>query len=617
MPARLRCRRPRTPPSSVCSRRGALRRRRRRHPPRSPRPRRSPRRRPRRSQGALDRDGVVSRAREHGRRRHRRRRPSRGSGGGGAGGRRDRPRLLALPRGLRADGPQSPRRSPDARLAAAAPRPAGRRPRRRAHRRRRRPDARGGARGARLRPGLLHGPRSSRCRRAGRPAAPQGRPRLARDRDRRRDLGRRDRPRRAPRSRRDGKGARRRPRRRRRVRSHRRGRARRPRRRHRDRRPGARRRLAGAGHRRPPGRTRRARPVDHDPRGRARHLQHDRAPLAPRRRGAPSPARSALRPPGGRSLADRERRRRDVRGREHRHHRGARPRRARRGLAHGAAAPEPAGEHRRSGAPSRRLAQRGRGAGVDAGARGGPHVILLTAAAGGSRVYWFLTRSTGAVALVLLTASVLLGLLGTLRLSGRNWPRYTIEALHRDVSLLVLAVLVVHIVTTVLDSFAPIGLPAAVIPFISSYRPFWLGLGALAFDLLLAVTITSLVRRRLGYARWRAVHWLAYASWPIAVLHGLGTGSDTRLWWMLALTAACVAAVAAAVCARLARAERSVSGVRVPGIAVCAGVAVGLAVFTISGPMQRGWARRAGTPRRLLAHPAAQLTRVRVTPTGT
>jgi len=244
-------------------------------------------------------------------------------------------------------------------------------------------------------------------------------------------------------------------------------------------------------------------------------------------------------------------------------------------------------------------------------------VILLTAAAGGSRVYWFLTRSTGAVALVLLTASVLLGLLGTLRLSGRNWPRYTIEALHRDVSLLVLAVLVVHIVTTVLDSFAPIGLPAAVIPFISSYRPFWLGLGALAFDLLLAVTITSLVRRRLGYARWRAVHWLAYASWPIAVLHGLGTGSDTRLWWMLALTAACVAAVAAAVCARLARAERSVSGVRVPGIAVCAGVAVGLAVFTIAGPMQRGWARRAGTPTRLLAHPAAQLTRVRVTPTGT
>lgn len=237
-------------------------------------------------------------------------------------------------------------------------------------------------------------------------------------------------------------------------------------------------------------------------------------------------------------------------------------------------------------------------------------MILLTAAAGTSRIYWFLTRGTGAVALVLLTVSVVLGLLGTLRVSGVRWPRYAIEAAHRDVSLLVLVVLAVHIVTTVLDSFAPIALTAAVIPFISSYRPVWLGLGAVAFDLLLAVTITSLVRRRLGYGRWRAVHWLAYASWPVAVLHGLGTGSDTRLWWMLALTAICVAAVAAAVCARLAQAENTLRGVRGPGLAVCAGVIVGLGVFTLAGPLQRGWARRSGTPSQLLAHPAAQVSRV-------
>lgn len=239
-------------------------------------------------------------------------------------------------------------------------------------------------------------------------------------------------------------------------------------------------------------------------------------------------------------------------------------------------------------------------------------MILLTAAAG-TRVYWFLTRSTGAVALVLLTLSVVLGLIGTLRISGGpRWPRYTIEAVHRDVSLLVLAVLTVHIVTTVLDSFAPIAITAAVIPFISSYRPIWLGLGTLAFDLLLAVVITSLVRRRLGYARWRMAHWLAYASWPIAVLHGLGTGSDTRLWWMLALTAVCVAAVAAAVCARLAQAARTLPGVQTPGLAVCAGVVAGLAVFTVAGPLQRGWARRSGTPVRLLAHPAALVTRTPV-----
>jgi phosphatidylserine synthase len=239
-------------------------------------------------------------------------------------------------------------------------------------------------------------------------------------------------------------------------------------------------------------------------------------------------------------------------------------------------------------------------------------VILLQAAAGTSRVYWFLTRATGAVALVLLTLSVVLGLLGTLRVSGARWPRFAIETAHRDVSLLVLAVLAVHIVTTVLDSFAPIALTAAVIPFISSYRPVWLGLGAVAFDLLLAVVITSLVRRRLGYARWRLVHWLAYASWPVAVLHGLGTGSDTRRWWMLLLTAACVAAVTAAVTARLAQAERTFRGVQIPGMAVCAGVVVGMAVFTFAGPLQRGWARRSGTPSPLLAHPASHVSRVSV-----
>lgn len=239
---------------------------------------------------------------------------------------------------------------------------------------------------------------------------------------------------------------------------------------------------------------------------------------------------------------------------------------------------------------------------------------LAIAAATGTRAYWFLTRGTGAVALVLLTVTVVIGVLGTLRISGRRWPRFAVEAVHRDVSLLVIAVLLVHIVTSVLDSFAPIALSAAVIPFSSSYRPVWLGLGALSFDLLLAVVITSLVRRRLGYERWRAVHWLAYGSWPVAVLHGLGTGSDTKLWWMLGLTAACVAAVTAATCVRLARARRPLPGVRMPALALSVVVPVGLAVFTLAGPLQRGWARQAGTPTHLLGHPSAATPRASVSP---
>ena len=220
----------------------------------------------------------------------------------------------------------------------------------------------------------------------------------------------------------------------------------------------------------------------------------------------------------------------------------------------------------------------------------------------GPSAYWYLARGTGAVSLLLLTASVVIGVLGSLRFSAGRWPRFAVDTLHRDVSLLVMVILVVHIATSVLDSFAPIAWTDAVIPFASSYRPLWLGLGALSFDLLLALVVTSLLRRRLGYARWRAIHWLAYASWPVAVLHGLGTGSDTKLWWMLALTVVCVAAVVGAVLIRVARAAPARQALRMPATALSLATPVGLAVFTLAGPLAPGWARTAGTPVHLLVH---------------
>ncbi|MEO8969790.1 MAG: ferric reductase-like transmembrane domain-containing protein [Solirubrobacteraceae bacterium] len=225
-------------------------------------------------------------------------------------------------------------------------------------------------------------------------------------------------------------------------------------------------------------------------------------------------------------------------------------------------------------------------------------------AAVGPSLYWYLTRGSGAVALVLLTVSVVIGIAGAMRLSAPAWPRFAIETVHRDVSLLVIVFLIIHIVTSVLDSFAPISLTAAVIPFISSYRPLWLGLGTLAFDLILALTITSLARRRLGYATWRAVHWFAYASWPVAVLHGIGTGSDTKVAWMLALTALCVAAVVAAAGLRFGRGAGTPAALRVPGIALSVIVAVGIALFTLIGPLQKGWAKKAGTPASLFVRAA-------------
>jgi sulfoxide reductase heme-binding subunit YedZ len=109
----------------------------------------------------------------------------------------------------------------------------------------------------------------------------------------------------------------------------------------------------------------------------------------------------------------------------------------------------------------------------------------------------------------------------------------------------------------VVDSYTSIPATAAVIPFVSSYKSPWLGLGAVAVDLLIAVMVTSLLRNRLGFRAWRGLHWLAYACWPVALIHGLGTGTDRRTLWVFVAALSCVAAVAAAATWRLATAGRA------------------------------------------------------------
>jgi methionine sulfoxide reductase heme-binding subunit len=218
-----------------------------------------------------------------------------------------------------------------------------------------------------------------------------------------------------------------------------------------------------------------------------------------------------------------------------------------------------------------------------------------------SSTYWYLARSTGAVVLLLLTFSLALGVVGVSRLSSPRWPRFVVDSLHRNVSLLALAFLLVHILTAVLDSFAPISLIDAFVPFAGSYRPFWLGLGAVAFDLLLAVTLTSVLRRRLGYDAWRATHWLAYACWPIALLHGLGTGSDVKSTWLLGLNIACLAIVALAVGFRAITGWPAHARLRGAALGVTAAFALFLVLWLPGGPLGHGWAQRSGTPSSLLA----------------
>jgi DMSO/TMAO reductase YedYZ heme-binding membrane subunit len=223
-------------------------------------------------------------------------------------------------------------------------------------------------------------------------------------------------------------------------------------------------------------------------------------------------------------------------------------------------------------------------------------VVTPVLALSGGSASWYLARATGVVTLALLSVSVLLGILTSFRWSSPNWPRFVVEFVHRNVSLLVLVFLAVHVVTVVADGFAPIGWIDVVVPFGSAYRPIWLGLGAVAFDLLVALVVTSLVRHRLGYRTWRLVHWLAYACWPVAVLHGLGTGSDTNSGLVLLVTAVLVVAVLGAAAWRVAAGLRTRGGARAFGLGAIALAPVLLLAWLVSGPLADGWARKAGTP---------------------
>ncbi|ABD11948.1 hypothetical protein ThrDRAFT_03379 [Frankia casuarinae] len=157
---------------------------------------------------------------------------------------------------------------------------------------------------------------------------------------------------------------------------------------------------------------------------------------------------------------------------------------------------------------------------------------------------WYAARGTGTTCLLLLTLTVVLGIVAR---SGRGLaglPGFAIGAVHRGASLLAVVLLAMHIGTLLLDPYAKLGIADVVLPFGAGYRPLWVGLGTVAADLLIAVVVTSLLRRRLGVRAWRAVHWAAYGAWPLALSHGLGSGTDAGTPWLRAVAMACALAVA-------------------------------------------------------------------------
>jgi sulfoxide reductase heme-binding subunit YedZ len=166
---------------------------------------------------------------------------------------------------------------------------------------------------------------------------------------------------------------------------------------------------------------------------------------------------------------------------------------------------------------------------------------------------WALGRGTGVVSLVLLTVTVLLGILTRSGRPALGLPRFAVTLIHRNASLLASLFIVVHLVSLFFDPYAQLTLVDFVVPFLGDYQPVWLGLGTLAVDILVVVMITGLLRARIGQRTFRVIHWFTYAMWPLALAHALGTGTDAWSPWFLAIAATCTLAVVVALGWRASR----------------------------------------------------------------
>ncbi len=175
-----------------------------------------------------------------------------------------------------------------------------------------------------------------------------------------------------------------------------------------------------------------------------------------------------------------------------------------------------------------------------------------------SSLLWYTTRATGLVALLLLTLTLVLGIGTANRFSMRSWPRFAQQDLHKRVSLITLVFLAIHVLTSVMDTYVNIGWAAILLPFTSRYDSFWVALGTVGVDVLAAVAVSSMLRNRIPARLWRGVHWLSYLSWPVALAHAFGMGTDMNQAWATGLAIACIFAVVGACVlrVRLAVAER-------------------------------------------------------------
>ena len=170
-----------------------------------------------------------------------------------------------------------------------------------------------------------------------------------------------------------------------------------------------------------------------------------------------------------------------------------------------------------------------------------------------SPAIWYAARASGVAAYVALSIVVSLGLALGGKAQNRRWPRFSVEDIHRFGGLLVGSLIGVHVLAIAADSFLPFSLTQLLVPFTSTYRPLWTGLGIAAAEILVALAITNHYRKRMPFRYWRLAHYANFAVWAFASLHGLMAGTDRGAPWLAVLYGISVATVLMLLLWRFAR----------------------------------------------------------------
>jgi predicted ferric reductase len=145
------------------------------------------------------------------------------------------------------------------------------------------------------------------------------------------------------------------------------------------------------------------------------------------------------------------------------------------------------------------------------------------------QLWWYVTRASGMVAYLLLWLSMVLGLGITSKSFDLLLDRVFTYDFHQFISLLSLAFVVLHVAVLLLDRYLPYSIWQILVPFISPYRPFWVGIGVVGFYLTILVTVTFYLRKWIGMRAFRLIHVLSLVGYAGATLHGIFAGTDSPL----------------------------------------------------------------------------------------